>query len=615
MRAGSSPRLRWWVYALVFAVALIGFIKRGEFSPLVQIDTSFEEALVHECLRGEGCTTLGGSASFRDVYHMVGWLNFMVLAEWLGLGRDAIHLLIQLANAVRIVLVMLVAERLGGAPAATLAPFFAFQSAAAPGVLYDTSLMAFFGTVLLLQCVAAAIERPPTKLIVLAALVAAVIAEVHVAGAMALLSVVWVTVLHPPDRMRRVAIATVAFVAAVLIISPMGIAWDLGQLIARLTAAPEGSRHSAVPLLARLSEATDTLAFLVPWLLYRFGRPWLGQPPPGLRGALAICVPIAGACALGVLLGVFSPTSSHYLEHAYPAKAVVLAVPLAAIGTALWGLIAPRLAVPASVRGAVLWAVPLVLSLHAAWAQQPWPRVQPRWADVQALARLLHDDWQWDWLTVDREVRSPEKALLLDDLSAAVPGWKSADRMAARRPAEPLAVIAVDREQVPDPLPSGWIPVSRRTFQTLLAIPMRSSLDWNDQAICVEDQHGHETCVGPPIDPKQLADLRAQVPEMRRWVRRVRWRGGDGAVESIVMPNIPLTCPGRIVQGPPGTQIDAGGRHARLTTAGEVVFEWSPNTPSCPVWDFLKLDDPPFVITGDPKTVEAMARIIQENDI
>src|SRR5438045_8074076 len=115
---------------------------------------------------------------------MVGWLNFMVLAEWLGLGRDAFHLLIQVANAFKIVLIMLVANRLGGAAAAALAPYFAFETGAQPGALYDTSLMAFFGTVLLCECVAAATERPPLRFLVLLALGAAVIAEIHLSGAL-----------------------------------------------------------------------------------------------------------------------------------------------------------------------------------------------------------------------------------------------------------------------------------------------------------------------------------------------------------------------------------------------------------------------------------------------
>jgi hypothetical protein len=77
------------------------------------------------------------------------------------------------------------------------------------------------------------------------------------------------------------------------------------------------------------------------------------------------------------------------------------------------------------------------------------------------------------------------------------------------------------------------------------------------------------------------------------------------------MPEIPLTCWGRIVQGPPGTEIDGGGRRARITTSGEVTFEWVPNTPSCLIWDFYRLDDPPFIIAGQPETVDFVSQIIE----
>jgi hypothetical protein len=508
---------------------------------------------------------------------------------------------------------MLVADRLGGPTAAALAPYFAFQTGAAPAVLYDTSLMAFFGTVLLIQCVAAAIERPPMTFIALLAVEAAVIAEVHLTGVMAFLSVVWVAVLHPPDRVRRVAMATMVFVVAVLIISPKTIAWNLLQLVSRPGAVSGDPTPSGDALPLRLHTATAALGFSIPWMIHWLGRSQLGRPPRGLHGAVAVCVPLAVAYSIGVLAGAF-PTAphskDHYFEHAIPAMALVLAVPLAAIASTIWQSAASLLAAPAYVRRAPLWIVPLFLSLNAA-VDQPGPlRPQPHWDDVQALARLLHDDWQWDWPTVDTELRSPEKRLLLQDLSAAVPDWDTAGRMAVRRTPQPVALIEVDPRRVPDPLPSGWIMVSRRTFHALLGIPMPSSLQWDAQTACLEDHRGHETCFPPPVDRKLLWTLdSSRLPEIRRLVRRVPWRGTAGTVESIVIPDLVFSCPGRIVQGPPGTEIDDGGRSARLTTSGEVIFEWVPNTQSCSIWDFLKQDDP-FVIAGEPDIVESIARLV-----
>jgi len=606
----GARHLRSAIYALVFAAALAGYVRRNDLSPVVHPDAAFELALADECLRLNACTTLGGPASFGGIYHMVGWLNFMVLGQWLGLGRDGIHALVQVLNASMIVVTMFVADRLGGLPAATLAPYFAFQSGAAPGALYDSALMAFFGTVLLVQCVAAAVARPPVASIVLAALCAAVVAEIHLAGGLAFVSVAWVVLLTPPGRARRLVVAASTAAIALLIISPRGIVWDLGQLLSRLGTASAETTGSSDPFALRLETAQHALYFLAPWFAHRLVGRWIGGPPRGLHGALAVSVPLFAAYAAGVAIGVLPRTSYHYLEHGWTARAVVLAVPIAAIATAVWDALTSWVPVGASIRRAALWIVPLLLSLEAAVALPGPDRPQPRWADVQALARMLHDDWQWDWPTVNAQLRSPEKQRVVDDLAASVPGWEDGDTKTARRAPGPVTLIAVETRRVPDPLPPDWITVSRRTLSTLLAVPTPSALDWAAQTACLEDRDGRETCFGPPLDPRLTSQLPTPVSEVRRFVRRVPWRGAPGTSERIVMPEIPISCVGRIVQGPPGTEIDAGGRSARVTNPGEVVFEWRPNTVDCGAWDFLKQDDPPFMLAGDPNTVDAMSRMI-----
>lgn len=610
MRAARSRLLRLGIYVVVFAAALMGFVRRNDTSPVVHPDAAFELALAQECLDLNACTTLGGPASFGGIYHMVGWLDFMVLAQWLGLGRDGIHLLVQILNASMIVLTMLVAEHLGGLPAAALAPYFAFRSGAAPGALYDSALMAFFGTVLLVQCVAAAVERPPLRLLVLAAISAAVVAEIHLAGGLAFVSVAWVVLLHPPGRTRRLLVAATAAAVTLLIVSPRGIVWDLGQLLSRLGEASGAPTPPGDPLALRLETARHALYFLAPWVTHLLVGRWIGGPPRGLHGALAVSVPLFAAYAAGVALGVLPRTSYHYLEHGWTARAVVLAVPIAAIAAAVWDAITSWVPVGASMRRAVLWMVPLMLSVDAA-ASLPGPdRPRPRWADVQALAHVLHDDWRWDWPTVTAQLRSPDKQRVLDDLAATRPTWQDDGAMAPNRAPELVTLIAVETPRVPDPLPHGWIAVSRRRFSTLLAIPTRSALDWDGHTACFEDRTGRESCVGPPVDAGLPSHLPIPVSEIRRFVRRVPWRGTAGTIERILMPKLPVSCVGRILQGPPGTAIDADGRGALVTQPGDVVFEWRPNTIECGAWDFLKQDDPPFMLAGAPETVEAIGRIM-----
>lgn len=609
MRLGSR-HLRLAIYAAVFAAALTGYIHRNDTSPVVHPDAAFELALAQECLDLDACTTLGGPASFGGIYHMVGWLNFMVLAQWLGLGRDGIHVLVQLLNASAIVVTMLVADRLGGLPAATLAPYFAFRSGAAPGALYDSALMPFFGTVLLVQCVAAAVARPPVGLIVLAALAAAVVAEIHLAGGLAFVSVAWVVLLYPPGRARRLVIAASTAAVALLVISPRGIVWDLGQLFSRVGAAPGTPTSSGDPFALRLETAQQALLFLAPWIVHLLMGRWLGRPARGLHGALAVSVPLFAAYGAGVALGVLPRTSYHYLEHGWTARAVVLAVPIAAITGAAWDALTSWVPVGASMRRAVLWIVPLVLSVDAAVSLPGPDRPRPRWADVQALAHMLHDDWQWDWPTVTAQLRSPDKQRVLDDLAATLPTWQDDEAMAPHRASEPITLVAVETSRVPDPLPHGWISVSRRRLSTLLAIPTPSALDWTGHTACFEDRTGRESCVDPPVDAGLPSRLPIPISEVRRFVRRVPWRGAAGTIERIVMPELPVSCVGRIVQGPPGTEIDADGRGARITHPGDVVFEWRPNTIECGAWDFLKQDDPPFMLAGAPETVDALGRMM-----
>jgi len=626
-RSRSRRALPAWAYAIVFLVALAGSIRSADFSPVVWSDTSCEEGWVQTCLRNDACTTLGGGTSLNGVFgvsifHMVGWVDFMVAAEWLGLGRDAIHMLIQVANALRIVLVMFVADRLGGAPAAALAPFFAFETAAAPGALYDSSPMAFLGTVLLVQCVAAVARRPSAGRLALAAAGGAVIAEVHIAGLMTLVSVVWVAMLYPPRRFARAAMAVIVFLVTMALISPKALVSNVFQVVSLLPAVVStgrlsGSGVTAPELTLRVQCAAGSLIFLLPWVVLRLLRSRLGAPRRELQGALAVSLPVALGYAIGVLAGIFpagSHGTDHYFEHVSAATAVVIAVPLAGIACAFWERIESYLPVWSPVVRAGLWIVPLFFSLGTAWGQRTPQRPQPHWADVNALGRLLHDDWRWNWTDVASELRSPDKALLLQDLSTAFPDWQQSPAGEAVRVPGPMVLIEIRSGRTPDPVPEGWTVVSRRMFYTLLAVPTGSALDWRQQTTCLVDRDGQEQCSapGPTGRSPTLSSMdSARVSTIRSLVRHVPWEGAPGRAESVVMPTMGAACGGRIIAGPPGTEIGDDGRSARVMTPGDVVFEWHPGTPDCSIWDFARADDP-FVIAGDAATVEQVIALLDQ---
>jgi hypothetical protein len=659
-----------WVYAVVFLVTLAGSIKTLDVSPILWIDTVFEFDRVEGCLREGACTTRGPRASFEGIYHMVGWLHFWVFLEWLGLDQNGTHVLIQVANSLKIVLVMLVANRVGGGSAGALAPFFAFATGASPGALYDSSLMPFLGAVILVQLVAAAGQRPSSSLVVLAALGSAVVAEFHLAGVLTLVSVIWVVLLHPPDRVRRAKIGVTAFAVAVLVISPNGVISNLIEMPFRVFTLMAGladgvapsPAHQLVPFSTRLWRSLAYLFFLVPWALCRLAPSRFGSLHPGLKGALAVSVPLALVFSIGVLLGVFPAYGGyhHYWEHAYPAYAVVCAVPLTALGYALfaslplalvvsigallgvfplyrgehdylvntlvravplaalgYGLLArfrARFTVPSFLlRPMKPWMIPLSLSLVAAWSPPSPSTPNLHRANVEGLADLLHDDWRWDWTAVTRELRVSYKAILLDYLSTMIPDWQQEEGgIDPLRPHEPLVVIEVDRQRVPDPLPSGWIAVSRGVRFTLLAIPTGSSLDWGSLMTCFVNVRGQETCHGSSNHHNLLRFMDKSVAaEIRSVTRRVPWHGKPGETEKIFLPRRLLLCRGRIESGPPGTRIAEDGQIAYVSEPGDIVFKWTPRTQGCEQWLYWKEDDP-FVVAGDPATVDVIRGLIDQ---
>jgi hypothetical protein len=666
-RNPCDQHLPWWVYAVVFLVTLAGSVKTLDLSPILWIDTVFEFDRVESCLRDGACTTRGPTSSFIGIHHMVGWLDFWVFLEWLGLDQNETHVLIQVANALKIVLVVFVADRLGGGVAGALAPFFALTTGAAPGALYDSSLMPFLGAVILVQLVAAASQRPPLRLIVLAALGSAVVAEFHIAGVLTLASVLWVVFLYPPERIRRAKIAVATFAVAVLVISPNGAISNLLELPSRIftfvAGFPDGvassPAHQLVPFSKRLWPSLAYLGFLLPWALCRLAPSRVGSLHPGLRGALAVSVPVALVFSIGVLLGAFPAYGGyhHYWEHAYPAYAVVYAVPLAFLGYALfaslplalvvsiaallgefpvsrgehqyfvtvvravplaalgYGLFARlgvRFAVPTFLRQLKPWMVPLSLSLVVAWNPRSPSVPHLHRANVEALGDLLHDEWRWDWAAVTRELRLSYKAILLDYLSTMIPDWEREGVFDPLRPHEPLVIIEVDRRRVPDPLPSGWVALSRGVRSTLLAIPTGSSLDWGSLMTCLTNVRGQEQCHGSTNHHNLLRFMdRSEAAEIQSVTRRIAWHGEPGVTEKILLPRGLLFCSGRIDSGPPGTRIAEDGQIAYVSQPGDIVLKWTPRSRGCERWLYWKEDDP-FVVAGDPATVDLIRGLIDE---
>jgi hypothetical protein len=316
----------------------------------------------------------------------------------------------------------------------------------------------------------------------------------------------------------------------------------------------------------------------------------------------------------GAQLGVFPAYGGyhHYWEHAYPALAVVTAVPLAVLGYGLVARLGARLAAPPFLGQLKPWTVPLALSLVVAWNPPSPAAPNLHRANVEGLRDLLHDDWKWDWAAVTRELRVSYKAILVDYLSTMVPGWEKEGRIEPSRPHQPLVVIEVERRRVPDPLPAGWVAISRAVRFTLLAIPTGSSLDWGSLTTCFTNPQGDEQCHDSSNHHNLLRFMdKSLATAIRSVTRRVPWQGTPGVTEKILLPRQHLLCAGQIDSGPPGTRIVEDGQIAYVSQPGEVVLKWTPGSRGCERWHYGKEDDP-FVVAGDPATVDLIRELIDE---
>jgi hypothetical protein len=192
----------------IFAGALVDIVRVGGTSPIAWTDTFNDEVAVQACLVDNTCTLFGLGTSLPGLVHTVGWLDFRTLLEWLGLGLRGTVLVVQAFNALAAAIVFDLATLLSGPLVGTTAVFlwsFGVATRAVQGELvYNTAPLLFMGAVFVVACTAA-IEKPSALTIALAALVAAILANVHLACVLAGFSVIGAALCAaaPPGRAHR----------------------------------------------------------------------------------------------------------------------------------------------------------------------------------------------------------------------------------------------------------------------------------------------------------------------------------------------------------------------------------------------------------------------------
>src|SRR5262245_17147258 len=115
----SLFRAATWV--AIFVGALLATHRSAGMSPIAFVDTFRDEAEVQRCIASNSCTLTGMAASVPGQVAAVAWLDLRTLAAWVGVNSDGMHFLMQIFNALAVVLVFDLAAQLAGSLAGATA--------------------------------------------------------------------------------------------------------------------------------------------------------------------------------------------------------------------------------------------------------------------------------------------------------------------------------------------------------------------------------------------------------------------------------------------------------------------------------------------------------------
>jgi hypothetical protein len=603
----AAPRLSLVERGAIFLGALAAFHHLSGASPVLWIDMLHDEGDVRRCLFENACTLIGDAASVEGVYHEVGWLHFRALAEFVGLGLQSVHLLWQVLSAAGVVLVASAAHRTGGRIAAALSAIF-FLTLAGSAItflaVFNSVPLLFLGAVLLVSCATAA-EQGTALSVALAALVAAVLANVHAAGAVTGAAVVWVALLAPRHRWRLAAFGALLFALATFAIGPVAWTRSFTHVWAAHSTAPRP--RAAIPSGLLGVELFCTLVGFAAWRIRR-------RLPRdrNLDAAAALALPMLLALGLGGLAGLL-PMHVKYLAHAVAANALLLAV------TAAFPLswLAERAPLRARWRSLAESALIGGAALYLALAHFGPPAPLGAFfnvGDVPEIARELHAR-NWSWSHVYRSLKGPEEIPLLESFGVLAPDW----------PAGPpgddptnLLVFKVPRQQLPSPLPENWRVPHPDAAYPLVMIFARTALDWNHFEACDLIGDGPPICAASRLalaEHEQLACAYCVpgMPSFATPTHTVRLRipvraDAAGSAHEIVMRRGGEICGGLILRTPGGVPADdlRASWVTRDGPPGELLIEWQAGTPAC---QHSYSGFPPFFLEGDPETVRQAARL------
>jgi hypothetical protein len=623
----DSRRKQGWspaVLAALFIGALIASLGYAGTSPIASLDTWNEEREIQQCVVSDSCTLDGMGTSLPYLEHGVGWLDFRTLLAWTGAGVDGAHFVMQLLNSAAVVLVFYLAAQLGGGPLAGALAVGILQFGIGPlcvtrTELYNSSPLLFLGAVLVLACTAAA-QRPCVAAVVLAALVAAVMANDHLACILTGASVAWVALLAPRRPVRLAAVALATFALAAFVLAPPVWLHDVAALLQHR----ESIRHVIAGPTLRYNELMlwASLA-LGAWVVSLVSRaPAWTEYRRRAQGALAVLVPFLAAFLAASRYGIVA--DAKYLAHVKAACAILAALPLTLIAEPA---LRKRLARPRMDRIERLlpFATALLIAIPPNLGRLESDARSPTFRDVDRVFHILRDEHGWDFPSMLSRVKGPSEVSIvtgLRDLSVATdpPATSAADDGVG------AVLLVLEPGEMPQPLPTGWSVVHRSSRATTVLIVMPSRIDWRRFDVRVEPVDvpagpwvGSSLWLEEPRDAIGVPNLPPPSAGVRGTLRiRLPLRpAAPGSTDEIFLPRLGDVCGGYIGStSTAGLEVAPDRRHAVLVapepgqpSPASVELEWQLGSPECSGWAYDGL--PPFFVEGDAANVRLLEAVFR----
>jgi hypothetical protein len=603
----------------VFLGALAASSRAAGPSPIAWFDTFNDQEEVSACVNGDSCTLTGMGTSIPGLVHAVGWLELRTLLAWFGMTLDGAHATMQVLDGLAVVLVFYLGAQLGGPLTGVLAAWILVElgtlGVSAPA-LYNSRPLLFLGAVFVLACTAA-VARPGALSVALAALVAAVMANTHLACVVTGASLLWVAALARQQRWLLAVWGVTVFATAAFIIAP-----------------PSWLDDARSVLQHRVGGSTGTPALggqqVIRWALFSVGAfavSFASRAPAAVayrrraQGALSVLVPFLAPFLIATHFGI--DASAKYLAHVKAACALAAALPLGLAATALLRAVSSRTLV--IVERALPFALAVVLAIPTPLTSTAADSPAPTMVDLASTLRILHTEHGWDLPRVVRGLKAADGMLTLEGIHQLRAQLDDPGRE-PEHGRSTAVLVRLAEDELARPLPQNWTIVRRAGGWVWTLIMVRSRIDWEAFEVCERASEGSEPhCEPTGLRPVQGAHFsvaampRADVRSRGTLALRLRLHDGiPGSTDEIFMPRLPSVCAGRIAGlSTDHERIDADRRSAMLSDSaadnGAVLdLEWEILSPEC---DGIAYDGvPPFFLEGDAEDIRPLEAILRARE-